>query len=44
MHTRSRRRPLLLSTVALLVLTLMSSLSFRGVAAQLGKSRERVVV
>jgi hypothetical protein len=34
MYTRSRRRPLLLSTVALIVLTLMTSLSFRGAAAQ----------
>ena len=34
MTTRSRRRSFLLSTVALLVLTMMTSLSFRGVAAQ----------
>lgn len=34
MTTRPRRRPLLLSTVVLLVLTLMTSLSFRGATAQ----------
>jgi hypothetical protein len=34
MTARSRRKSFLLSTVVLLVLTLMTSLSFRGVAAQ----------
>ena len=34
MYTPSRRRPLLLSTAVLIVLTLMTSLSVRGVAAQ----------
>ncbi len=34
MTTRPRRRPLLLRTVVLLVLTLMTSLSFRGATAQ----------
>ncbi len=34
MNAHARRRPFLLSTVALIVLMLMTSLSFRGVAAQ----------
>ena len=34
MSTRPRRRSFLVSTVVLLVLTLMTSLSVRGVAAQ----------